>query len=250
MGDVAYRYCSTRRDVWLRRVLKIRAGPPPRLLSIGSAVHRVFHVSNTLFLEAAVRYRDPGEVYDYMIQYGKEALELENLDPKTADWIWRLFKILTHAFIGSMALRMIWHPGSRGYEGFLWLTEHYIDGSMLGLSQNLRVDAYGEGIVVEIKYGKPMEFHKIGLAGYALVLEANYEVPVNYGLLIYVNNGARGNPGISIQSLYLSTSLRKFFIDQRDEVIDLILSEVEPPKPPKCPEGCPYYSICNNGGRS
>ena len=245
MGDVVSRYCSTKRDVWLKHIKK--AKQPViihRQLNIGLIIHDIFHLANKLFLEASVQYDDPSEVYDYMVKNGMAEFKKRGIDLVGEPWAWSLYRKIVHSYVGSMALRTIWHPGSRGYEGLLWLTEHHIDGSMLGLSQNLRVDAYGEGIVVEIKYGRPMDFHRLALAGYALVLEANYEVPVNYGLIIYVNGIPDYSPRISVKPYYLSTSLRRFFIDERDEVIDLLLSEKEPPRPLECPESCPYYKVC------
>ncbi len=248
MGDVVYRYCSTRRIVWLRHVKGVKQPPGlHRQLQIGSIVHKVFHIANRTFLEASVHYSDPCEVFDYMNKKGLEYFRDEGIDLVDEQWSWNLYRRLAHSYVGAMSLRTIWHPGSRGYEGMIWITEHHVDGSMLGLSQNLRVDAFGEGVVVEIKYGKPMDFHRLALAGYALALEANYEVPVNYGIIIYVNGVPEAQPRISAKPYYLSTSLRKFFIDERDEVIDLLLSEREPPKPLNCPESCPFYSVCNGG---
>ncbi len=248
MSDVVAKYCPTRRDLWLRRVKCVKVESLPRQLEIGLIIHSVFHIANKLFLEASTRYSDPCDVYDYMVENARNEFSREGIDLGGEPWCWKLFKRLAHTYVGSMALRTIWHPGSRGYEGLIWITEHHIDGSMLGLSQNLRVDAFGEGVVVEIKYGKPMDFHRLALTGYALVLEANYEIPVNYGLIIYVEGIPEYPVRISVKPYYLSTSLRKQFIDERDEIIDMLLSEREPPIPLHCPESCPYYPVCRGGG--
>ncbi len=244
MSDVTSRYCSTRRDLWLRRIKSVKIESIPRHMEVGAIVHYVFHIANKLFLEASTRYNDPCTVYDYMIENSKREFKAHNIDIEREPWSWKLYRRLAHTYVGSMALRTIWHPGSKGYEGLIWITEHHIDGSMLGLSQNLRVDAFGEGVVVEIKYGRPQDFHRLALTGYALALEANYEVPVNYGLIIYVNGVLEDCIRISVKPYYLSTYLRKQFIDERDEAIDLLLSGREPPLPPSCPENCPYYPIC------
>ncbi len=249
MGDVVYRYCPVRRDVWLRRVLGVR-GRESRAMIIGRIMHTVFHAAYSGFLEASTRTSDPVGIYEYLIQTGRKRLSSMGVPGDDLGWSLKLYRRLALALSGSASMRMIWHPGSRGFEGMMWLTEHHVDGSMLGLSQNLRVDAYGDGIVVEIKYGRYMDFQRLALAGYALALEAEYEAPVNYGLLVHVNGLPEGEPSIRVRSYYIDTSMRQRFIEARDEVIDMLMSEREPPKPSRnqCPESCPFYHICWGGG--
>ncbi len=249
MGDVVYRYCPTRRDVWLRRVMGVR-GRDSRPMVIGRIIHIVFDVANTLFLEASTRFNDPVSIYDYMVQTARRRLETRGVPSEEFRWVLKLYRRLALALAGSASMYMIWHPGSRGYEGSTWFTEYHVDGSPLGLSQNLRVDAYGDGVVVEIKYGRFQEFQKLSLAGYALALEAEHETPVNYGLLIHVNGIPENDPSIHVKGYYIDTLMRRRFIEYRDEVIDLLMSEQEPVKPPQreCPENCPFYHICWGGG--
>ncbi len=252
MGDVVYRYCPVRRDVWLRKVLGVR-GRESRVMTIGRIVHSVFHAVYSTFMEASTHSSDPVGIYEYMVQNASRKLIGTGVPQEDLGWSLKLYRRLALGLAGSSSLRMIWHPGSRPIEGMLWLTEHHVDGSMLGLSQNLRVDAYGEGIVVEIKYGRYMDFQRLALAGYALALEAEYEAPVNYGLLVHVNGVPEGDPSIRVRGYYIDTSMRQRFIESRDEVIDMLMAEREPAKPAKnqCPESCPFYHICwgGSGGR-
>ena len=249
MADVTSRYCPTRRDVWLRRVKGIKPRGDSRPLAIGRAIHAVFHAAHTLFLEAATRTSDPGEVYDYTIQHGRRRLRELGVDIDSEPWAWRLYRRLALALAGTMAVYTAWHPGSRGYEQMMWITEQHVDGTPIGLSKNLRVDAYNGSVLVEIKYGKPNTGHQLALAGYALALEANHETPVDYGLILYINGVPETHPSITIEPRYISNALRRLFLDQRDEVIDMIMSETEPPRPPRqsCPETCPFYTICHGG---
>ena len=249
MADVVYRYCPVRRDVYLRRVLGLR-GRESRAMVIGRIIHSVFHAASSVFLEASTRYTDPVSIYEYMVQTARRRLEAMGVGDGDLGWALRLYRRLALAYTGSAAMRMTWHPGSRPVEGFFWLTERHVDGSVLGLSQNLRVDAYGDGVVVEIKYGKYHDFQRLSLAGYALALEAENETPVDYGLLVHVNGVPEGEPSIRVWGFHIDTLMRQRFLETRDEVIDMIMSDREPRKPPKnqCPEACPFYHICWGGG--
>ncbi len=251
MADVVSRYCPTRRDVWLRRVQRAKPVLESRPLVVGKIIHIVFHTTYTLFMEAATRTDDPGEVYDYMIQNARQRLREQGVDIDAERWTWKLYRRLALSLAGSMAVYTAWHPGSRGYEQMTWVTEQHIDGTPLGLSKNLRVDAFNGSVVVEIKYGKPAPWHTLSLAGYAMALEANYETPVDYGLILYINGLPDNHLQITIEPRYLSNTLRRLFLDQRDETIDMLMSEHEPPVPPRgsCPETCPFYTICHGDRR-
>ena len=55
-----------------------------------------------------------------------------------------------------------------------------IDGSLIGLSPNLRVDALVSGnLIIDFKVGRKFENHELALAAYTLALEANLEVRVD-----------------------------------------------------------------------
>jgi CRISPR-associated protein Csa1 len=44
--------------------------------------------------------------------------------------------------------------------------------------------------------------------------------------------------------VYVSTALRREFVEERDAVIDLLLSGREPPRAASCPESCPFRGVC------
>ena len=115
---------------------------------------------------------------------------------------------------------------------------------MLGLSPRLRVDGLGIGFVVEVKYGSWRSDYPVGVAGYALALEASHEIPIDYGLVVLVNNdGSR----IDIEPVYIGEDYRAEFIAYRDEAIEIILSENDPGRPVKCSDNCPFYNTCWGG---
>jgi len=44
--------------------------------------------------------------------------------------------------------------------------------------------------------------------------------------------------------VYISAGLRKEFVEERDALIDLLISGREPPRAANCPESCPYRGVC------
>lgn len=67
------------------------------------------------------------------------------------------------------------------------VVEQKLDGSFLGLSANLSADAFtfSEPMVLDLKFGEPKKFHRLATTGYALVMEAIYEYPINLGCIVY-----------------------------------------------------------------
>ncbi len=248
--EVAYRYCPNARDVFLRRIRRVRA-EQTQALWFGGMVHKVFHLAardvRRMLVDGAEAWRAyevlAGEARDKVIEAigdggggGGESF---------VDWLTRLYKYLVLGWCAEAA-RSEALFGGEAVTWLPWFTEIRVDGSSIGLSNNLRVDALAEGgVVVEIKYGKPASFHRLGLAGYALALESQLEVPIDYGLLVYVNGNGGEKVRISYEYVYINGGLRHEFLEQRDEIIDMLLSEREPPVNPVCPRTCPFYNYCH-----
>ncbi len=237
VSDVAYRYCPTLRDVWLRR--QGAKGEPRGPVAIGKAVHEVIHAVAVDLRRELARGASPDEAYVKVYHRAPRRVGVYG------GWAVRLYRLLALAWAGEAAGRHLqrggWHLG--------WLpllTEYMVDGSPLGLSSQLRVDAVGEaGIVVEVKYGLGggARRHMVALAGYALALEAEAEAPVDYGVLIYVNGVPSGEPRLRVEPVYIGPELREEFLRLRDEAIDTLL-QGEPPRATGCSESCPFYRLC------
>jgi CRISPR-associated protein Csa1 len=241
VSEVAYTYCPTRRDVWLRRVVGER-GEPSRPMLLGRLIHEVFRES----LRSAMRLNYswmPAEEVGYRLIAGSEAEaeriaskpEYEPLGGEAVEIAKRLYRRLAVYWASWM--------GETGAPP--WLAEFNIDGSHLGLSRRLRVDALAPLLPVEVKYSGWRDDYPIALAGYALALESVVEVPIDYGLVILVNNGGSS---ITVEPVYIGNGYRMEFIRRRDEVIDIILSQQDPGKPSRCPRECPFRRICWGGG--
>jgi len=227
VSEVACRYCPTGRDVYLRRMGV--GGERTQPLVDGSLVHAVFHAASCDVRRELLAGARGWEAYERLAASAAERVRGLGASDGQLEWLVDLYKTLA----------LTWCA-----EESPWLfTEYGVDGTVLGLSRSLRVDGLAEGgVVVEVKYGAPRQFHQLALAGYALALEANLEVPFDYGVLIYVR--CNGRVSISWEPVYISTGLRAEFVERRDELIDMLLSGREPPKAASCPEACPYRGVC------
>jgi CRISPR-associated protein Csa1 len=228
VSEVAYRYCATRRDVFLKRMGV--AGERTQPLVNGGLVHSVLEAAASDVKRELALGASGWEAYERLASGAAGRLARLGVDVEQQPWLLDLYKRLALAWCAEE-----WAPA---------FTEYRVDGWPLGLSRNLRVDGLAEGgVVIEAKYGKPQHFHKLALAGYALALEAHLDVPFEYGILLYVSNGS-GRASVSWEPVYISAGLRREFVEERDAVIDLLTSGREPPKAASCPESCPYRGVC------
>lgn len=126
------------------------------------------------------------------------------------------------------------------------VVERKVDGSFLGLSQELSVDSLSPtNVVFELKTGAPKPFHKLAIAGYALALEACEGVPVDYGLLVYLSfSNSRRVPHISTTPVFVGDELRREFLEQRDSALEMLYSGRDPGLASSCPSTCPYREVC------
>ncbi len=230
-------YCITRRDVWLRRIAKaIPEGN--EVLKLGSLTHDVIHTTIEYVRKYVANDSDALSAYDDVVS---GVLKAVTIPEQISGWVVNLVKHIALQLLAEAS----WSAVGDGISPWIpWISEVRVDGSLIGLSKNLRVDALtGSNIVVDFKLARPSENHKIAVAAYAMALESNLEVPIDYALIIYIN-GLEKAPRISIESIYLSSDVRKEFIDARDDIIDMIITEREPPKANTCSASCPFKNYC------
>lgn len=227
-------YCPTKRDVWLRRVAEeVPKGNDS--LKLGSDTHSVI-----ASIASAIRSR---AVLGDLLNCGTGVVEEVLKGFKDREW-YPVLREVAYIAYHTMMSDYVWASYGEGYQPFLgWLSEVRVDGTPLGLSPNLRVDAVVSGnLVLDFKVGKRAYNHEVGLAGYAMAVEANLEVPIDYGFIVYIS--PNGHARVSVRGVHLGPDLRRDFIDSRDEVIDMVLSEREPPKALNCPQACPFRHVC------
>ena len=235
--DVAS-YCPTRRDVWLRRVAGVRA-QPSQAMRLGLEVHEA--VSSVV--RAVRRYlHSPDDVR--RVYWAVDRLLRSRASSCGSRECAKLVEGVGWLTYHTLVSEWLWSTGSSYLApAMLSLSEVRVDGTPLGLSSGLRVDAIPlSNVVIDVKVGRRSENHELALAAYAMALEASLEVPVDYGLLIYV--GWNGGLSVEVRGVYVGPDLRRAFVDARDEVIDVLLSGREPPRAADCPSSCPYLEVC------
>lgn len=238
VSEIASKYCETRRDLWLRRILNAKPEPVDQILK-GRVIHdAVTHAIKQVSTLSTMNYK-PWEIYELARERWR-VINTNGLDElkRLAESVYKHTMI---TLVGELAYENMIHGNKTP---LLTVSEYKVDGSYIGLSSALSIDVLAEGgVIIDFKYGQPRDFHKLSLAGYALALEAEYEVPHDYGLLVYVNmNNAYLR--INAKPVYINSHLRKWFITERDEIIDMLLEKREPPRDAKCNNTCPYYKVC------
>ncbi len=249
--EAASKYCETKRDVYLRRILGIKPKPSQAMLK-GKAVHNLMVVLIREFKEELLKEpRTGSELYTSLClrrdRLIKEVLRKFSLSldfaPKLASFYNYLALQLSAEYdkVVSEAPRSLRQLIS---DKILEITsERAVDGARVGLSNWLMIDVYVPPVtIVEIKTGAVREFHRLSIAGYGLAMESSEYVPINHGYLLYVhlNNGIH----LLRKLIKLTDEVRREFLEERDRVMELIYSERDPGIPSNCPRSCPFYYYC------
>ena len=121
------------------------------------------------------------------------------------------------------------------------ISEIPLNGSFLGLSPNLRADMVLQpwNMVVEVKSGREREEHLWQVTAYALVMEKNYGINVDFGGVLYFSPRMRlkvHRIGAGVRRKVLSLLAQKYPVLREEEVEDPGLAR-------EC-EGCRYRSVC------
>lgn len=254
--EVAGKYCSTGRDVYLRRVQRV-CGTPNKDMIMGSAFHET--LANILVRAKRLVYtHGVDRLCDILkgLQEPAEAIvEKRKCDLSTEDYTELVRRVIAiHGFeVARLATRIQEAVAKQPYirEDSLVSTaipvmvEQRLDGSFLGLSQMLSVDAFvlPEPMIMDLKYGEPRKFHRLGTTGYALVMESLYEYPVNLGCIVYLSfNGDRIT--ISKDIHIIDDELRQWFIEERDQKARMVYEEIDPGIAKDCYPTCPFRKHC------
>lgn len=258
VSEVATNYCTSGRDVFLRRVLRQPSRPNPAMVG-GRQLHRYLEQ----FMVAAKRamyvagidcvpaLRDLATPHlEWLVDYPNE-----HVDEETA----RKARVL-HEFEFYRLMARVQEVLSRQprigidalvAEALPVVLEQKLDGRALGLSPHLSVDGFvfTEPMVVDVKFGPREEFHQLTTTGYALVKESLTESPVNLGCIVYVR--FRGDR-VEIERDFhiIDDELRHRFIELRDDKQRLIQTEHDPGLPPTCYALCAYQAYCTASGAS
>ena len=260
--EVAGKYCPSGRDLYLRRVRGMRA-EATRGMREGRVLHEavaelITRAKRLIYLHGAgcvphlARMSDPFDRHadgDFLPQGEAPGPEQEDgylLHRKekilrafeTRRIVERVEDVLARQpFAGPDALASLALPVN---------VEVKLDGRYLGLSEHLSADAIAarEAMVLDLKFGPREPFHRLTTTGYALVLEALYETPVDVGCVVYVRF-VDGRIVVERDFHVIGDEQRQMFVEERDEKMRLAAEEIDPGLPGRCPSSCPYLGTCH-----
>ncbi|MFZ5648115.1 MAG: type I-A CRISPR-associated protein Cas4/Csa1 [Bacillota bacterium] len=252
--EVANSYCPTGRDLYLRRIDRIKVKPNQAMVR-GKVLHDVL-VQILVWAKKTIYGRGLNNVRELLSEFSSPPpLDLKQPDyinEKDWDDIKRKADILSRFEVSRIYARLQEVLVKQPYVGVDSLVaqvlpvvvEQRLDGSFLGLSSNLSSDAFtfSEPMVIDLKFGESQKFHRLTTTGYALVMEALHEYPVNLGCLVYVD--FKGDRMVVKKDIHIiDDELRQWFIEERDEKMRMIYEEIEP-SPGNCYRDCPYSVSC------
>jgi CRISPR-associated protein Csa1 len=221
LSDIASGYCATGRDVYLRHVE--RTTETTNQMVRGQALHALLAgiIERAKQIIYAHRAECLGILEEQLYLFDVAACgarldentlrELAMLREFEARRITqRVADVLAgHRYLGADTLASLALPVS---------VELKLDGQHLGLTRHLAADAvsFPSLTIFDVKFGRREEFHRLGTAGYALVLESLFEVPFDLGCVVYVRF-SDGRLLIERDYHIIHDELRQVFIEQRDE---------------------------------
>lgn len=262
VSEVANRYCPTYRDIYLRRISGVKApytfktvrgwvyhgvssetltqvkeylyrmGAVPGYIAFRDLLRIEGKIINKTLSSFNVREEVSDEEYESLYSNAKTLYKYLVLQASSqVDRIISRIRYLTTDTLVSKVVPSV--------------VERTVDGSLLGLSSQLRVDMLLErNVVLDIKTGSVRSFHKYTLAGYALAIEADLERPIDYGIISYLRIDG-DFVKVNNHFFFISDELRREFLNLRDEAMEVLHSGVDPGKPPSCPSYCIYHQVCN-----
>lgn len=259
--EVANRYCPTARDLYLRRVQKVIARPNDAMLQ-GLVLHAVVAqfirtARRALYVHGVAAWPEALSALRHPNLEGLMRMRLDVIDVPAellsqAQVVWSYMLTQLEARIQD-ALTAQPRLDDDGLVQIVlpFSVEQRMDGSLLGLSRQLLCDAMRsvETIVLDLKFGEKRDFHRLGITGYALVLESLHEYPVNMGCVVYARFS--GQQLILERDYHLiDEELRQWFVEARDERMRMVFDEIDPGLPVQCYRTCPYLRVCHGEERA
>jgi CRISPR-associated protein Csa1 len=254
--EVAGEYCASARDLYLRRVLGVKAPPNPEMIEGGvlhEAVGRlVLQFKRTIYSTGVdcLTELEKLSILPSLSSFAQaSALPPErqfSLEDKLGA-LWRFeHRRIMARFEDVLAKQPYIGPDALVATALPVTIEQRMSGSFLGLSAHLSADAFlfSEPMLVDLKFGPREPFHRLSTTGYALVLESLHEYPVNVGCVVYVQ--FKGERVLIERDFHLiDDELRQRFIEARDEKARLVEEEIDPGLAPECRPNCQYHKKCH-----
>lgn len=248
---VCSRYCPTNRDVFINRVER-KKGEINYNISLGITLHQTVSQLMTMFIEGKVReFSDWWSENEHHISYkDKDTDGVESIKNKAREvWNYTLNNCRS-----ELSNRSAQQPYATSRDimatAVPFLVEHKISGELLGLSGLLGIDCYDymHSIVFDLKSMPSLkeqdEWHKLYPTGYAIVLESVYEVPVDIGCIVWV---VFKNSRLVVRRelFFINDDLRSWWLEERDEKLEIVAQRKDPGIPNKCYDDCIYWDECH-----
>ncbi|WP_456328625.1 type I-A CRISPR-associated protein Cas4/Csa1 [Archaeoglobus sp.] len=243
-------FCESMRDIYLKYVEGVKPIPNKYMLA-GLAYHEVFQ--ETFRTVKRMLYQEPvsgAEILENLLDSDLpdkicERLGVEDCREKCR----ALFKYILIQCAASIDRIGSKYPYADSdclvAKAIPPVIEKKVDGSLLGLSNNLSIDFFVPyNAIADLKSGQKSEKHAVALAGYALAIESDECIDVNYGFIVYLR--FRGKfVSFEVDNVFLGDEVRREFLEIRDEFFEIIESGKDPGKPKSCSKNCAYYGVCN-----
>ena len=258
VSDIAGGFCGSGRFVYLKYVLRVREYRVVERVEAGSFIHRVFSETVRAAKKAvymcdsvySCRFRENFEEQRSHV-FSRVAGGLKFLRREVAekifDQLWSYgVSVYTSAFMKVKSMSPYLSLDGAASLIVPLVTEFPVDGTLLGLTRAIRLDALlPPAVIVEIKTRELKPIYNVALAAYAMAYESQYHIPVNHAVLVNV----RFSKDYSSFRVYekivpISDSLRQEFIDLRDKLSRIVEEGIDPGFPSECDPECPYYSFC------
>ncbi|MFQ6009729.1 MAG: type I-A CRISPR-associated protein Cas4/Csa1 [Candidatus Aenigmatarchaeota archaeon] len=264
---VAGKYCPTSRDVYLRYVEGVK--PPPTAPLVEG---RLYHEALAEIVPTAKEYvyrngiSSNFNLLNHMLGVGKRKI-LELVDGSRKDIqkagmseekiamikynMLKLWNFESMQIAANVDLVMSKFPSinrdSLVAKAIPLAVEQKLDGSKIGLSSQLSIDALRvpQAVIFDLKTGRSHSFHLLTTTGYALAYEAEHTEPVNIGCIVYPNfHPHLPIPSVKKKPHLITAELRKDFIGLLRHKTSIVASSEDPGIAEHCPPSCPFFSAC------
>ncbi|MGB9730224.1 MAG: type I-A CRISPR-associated protein Cas4/Csa1 [Thermoprotei archaeon] len=251
VSDLTNEFCGTGRFVYLKYVKRVQELLQPKLMR-GKLIHDTIteasKMAKLLIYSGYIKnfrekFTESGErVYSNMNIIGVE----------NSEEIFKMIWDYAADVFSSSLVRARSRSPYLSVDSIVALTvpgtnEYPVDGTLIGLTKTIRIDnLLPPSIIVEYKTREFQPVYEVALAAYALAYESQYEIPINYAILVNIKIDERRRDIKYYEKLVaISDSLRQQFIDLRDSLAKIVSDQIDPGKPKSCPVDCPYFKVCN-----
>jgi len=251
--EVASQYCSSGRDLFLRRV-KGGKSKASAEMHTGSLVHTTVATAITTAKRLLYTHGVEGieQAFEALVTVPDTLLAtIDNGDKRAYNEnVLRMVWQYEYTSIASRIQNYVSRFPYIGEDSLVSLAlpivlEQRLDGSFLGLSKGISTDAYvfSEPMILDLKVGQPRPFHRLSTTGHALAMEALYEFPVNLGCTVYAE--IKNSRLLVQKDMYIiGDELRQWFVEARDERMRMLAEELDPGMAATCSKTCPLITAC------